>query len=160
MREYAEWLQWGCWIIILGTAWGIVYEVLVPAGRILVSGWGTGPDGLARALVPMLPLIAAPALFTGLNALRRLLDAFAREELLVSENVNHLQCIGRSAIEGVALYCFVLPILQIALTGSDPVRLGLTLEDGLLLLLCGTLYLIGWVVAAAVRLREENESFA
>ncbi|WP_256673924.1 DUF2975 domain-containing protein [Pseudomonas fluorescens] len=123
----------------------------------MLTWWQT----LGAILVSSIPLIA---LASGLNHLRRLFQAFAREEYFSSSTAAHLGKVGRSVVLWVISSFIFTPILSILVTlhappGQRLLTISFTSADFVALFLAGCIALIARILARAGELDAENKAF-
>jgi len=128
------------------------------------------PFGARLALTPSARLLGAAlalpttlVLVYGLWRLDRLLLNFHRRELFTAQSIGHLRAFAGATLLSTALSIAEPPMRTLALRltgdGGWHFSVGVNSEQLMLILVCGTFYLITRLMHEGRRLREENEGF-
>lgn len=123
----------------------------------MLAWWQT----VGAILVSSVPLIA---LACGLNHLRRLFQAYAREEYFSSNAAVHLGKVGRSVVLWVITSFICMPVLSILATlhappGQRLFTISFTSADFVALFLAGCIAVIARILARASEIDSEIKTF-
>lgn len=123
----------------------------------MLAWWQT----LGAIVVSSVPLIA---LASGLNHLRRLFQAYAREEYFSSHAAVHLGKVGRSVVLWVVSSFICMPILSVLATlhappGQRLFTISFTSADFVALFLAGCIAVIARILARASEIDSEIKTF-
>ena len=158
----------GAAVALLGL--NVVSWFLGPWTDAAARGWssvGSTPITLsndALALALLLSTAHLAALAVALFAAGGLFQSFAQGEFFAPQTGRRLQRIGL----WLALFGVLAPIVRAAMTfvltmnnppGQRMLALGVSANDIVLVIVGGLIFLIGWVMAEAARIADENRSF-
>jgi hypothetical protein len=139
--------------------------VMEPASLLALGPGLPAETPVSRAqagLVAVVALVAVLPMFAALRAMARLFDRYRVGEILSEANAETILQIGRALVL-VAVFTVLIPTVQtLILSWQGPQKtLSISLDGGTLgfLMAAGLLTVIGWAMAEAARLAEENRGF-